>query len=307
MLFLTLSGLTSRAQNYWLRYALTLGGDYSVGDLYDTGLVQNTSLLTTQLAAAGAVWTATATPRASYGSLRLTAACAVTNLLWNGNGHTVRFIPGGNPAPGFQDQLTVTSATLPAGTPVRFAFRTVIAGYIDPGVTVIPGAVYSSGSAFVRTRKVNSGNVDTPIGAVAGSVTITDLVTTAVGQQLDISSAIYASGDVVQNGALGFAAAIQADIQVDVYVEPLTPGAGYTAASGTEYKVLPVTLSIQVTNDVAVLSWPATALNYRLEESPGLAPANWVASTNLVSQIGGTNQVMVSPLTGNRFFRLHQQ
>ena len=147
MLFLTLSGLTSRAQTYWLRYALTLGGDYSVGNLYDSGLVQNTSLLTTQLVTAGAVWTAKATPSASYGSLRLTAACAVTNLLWNGNGHTVRFIPGGDAAPGFQDQLKVTSATLPVGTPVQFVFRTVIAGYIDPGVAVIPGAVYSSGGA----------------------------------------------------------------------------------------------------------------------------------------------------------------
>ena len=306
MLFLTLSGLTSRAQTYWLRYALTLGGDYSVGNLYDSGLVQNTSLLTTQLVTAGAVWTAKATPSASYGSLRLTAACAVTNLLWNGNGHTVRFIPGGDAAPGFQDQLKVTSATLPVGTPVQFVFRTVIAGYIDPGVTVIPGVVYSSGSAFVRTRKVNSHNVDTPIGAVAGSVTITDLVTTAVGQQLDISSAIYASGDVVQNGALGFAAAIQADIQVDVYVEPLTPGVGYTAASGTVYQVLPVTLSIQVTNAVAVLSWPATGRNYQLEESPSLAPASWVASTQPVSQSGGTNQVLITPLLGNRFFRLQQ-
>ena len=307
MLFLIVSGMSASAQTYWLRYALTLGGDYSVGDLYDSGPVQNTSLLTTQLVTAGAVWTAKATPRASYGSLRLTAACALTNLLWNGNGHSVRFIPGGNPAPGFQDQLTVTSATLPVGTPVQFEFRTVIAGYIDPGVTVIPGSVYSSGSAFVRTRRVNAGIVDTPIGAAAGTVTITDLVTTAVGQQLDINSAIYASGDVAQNGALGFAAAIQTDIRVDTYVEPLTPGAGYTAASGTVYKVLPVALSIQATNGGAVLSWPAAAVNYGLEESPGLAPANWVASTNLVTLIGGTNQVTVSPLTGNRLYRLHRQ
>ena len=52
------------------------------------------------------------------------------------------------------------------------------------------------------------------------------------------------------------------------------------------------------------LSWPTNFAAWNLQESPDLTPENWANSPRPVSTVGTQQQVTVSPLTGNRFFRL---
>lgn len=52
------------------------------------------------------------------------------------------------------------------------------------------------------------------------------------------------------------------------------------------------------------LSWPTNFAAWKLQESPDLTPANWANSPRPVNTVGTQKQVTVSPLTGNRFFRL---
>lgn len=54
-----------------------------------------------------------------------------------------------------------------------------------------------------------------------------------------------------------------------------------------------------------MLSWPAGATGWVLQESPDLSPASWLDSTRTVNVVGSENQVTVSPLIGKRFFRLN--
>lgn len=53
-----------------------------------------------------------------------------------------------------------------------------------------------------------------------------------------------------------------------------------------------------------VLSWPSGANGWALQESPDLSLGSWVNSTRAVNVVGSQKQVVVSPLTGRRFFRL---
>jgi uncharacterized repeat protein (TIGR02543 family) len=52
------------------------------------------------------------------------------------------------------------------------------------------------------------------------------------------------------------------------------------------------------------LTWPADLPGWVLEESPDLSPGSWFASTRNITLSGSLNQVTVSPVTGNCFFRL---
>lgn len=64
-------------------------------------------------------------------------------------------------------------------------------------------------------------------------------------------------------------------------------------------------LSIQLTaTNTAVVSWPADAAGFFLQQNFLLGSTNWVNATNAVSQVGGQYQIVVSPAAGNRFYRL---
>ena len=64
-------------------------------------------------------------------------------------------------------------------------------------------------------------------------------------------------------------------------------------------------LNIAVSNaSTVVVSWPASPVGYVLQQNLFVQTTNWTLATNPVSLVNGTNQVTVSPLTSNRFFRL---
>lgn len=54
----------------------------------------------------------------------------------------------------------------------------------------------------------------------------------------------------------------------------------------------------------AVIAWPASPGGFVLQENSSLATPNWIAATNAVSAVNGTNQITLLPPQGNKFYRL---
>ncbi len=64
-------------------------------------------------------------------------------------------------------------------------------------------------------------------------------------------------------------------------------------------------LSISLTNtNAAVVAWRWPSTGFELEANTNLSATNWTVVTNAVNLVNGTNQVVISPINGNRFFRL---
>lgn len=66
----------------------------------------------------------------------------------------------------------------------------------------------------------------------------------------------------------------------------------------------PALAATVTTSGVMTLSWPAGASGWVLQESPDLSAGSWIDSTRPVTAVGSRRQVTVSPLSGNRYFRL---
>ena len=92
---------------------------------------------------------------------------------------------------------------------------------------------------------------------------------------------------------------------------------GFTGATGfgtstitnapPETGVVPTTaptLSIQPAADGFTLLWADTGTAFRLLQNTDLTTTNWVATTNDVSLVNGTNSATVSATSGSLFFRL---
>jgi hypothetical protein len=64
-------------------------------------------------------------------------------------------------------------------------------------------------------------------------------------------------------------------------------------------------LSIRVAGSESVLvTWPSPSTGFVLQQSAALGATNWANVTNLVQVANGTNQVIISPATGDGFYRL---
>jgi hypothetical protein len=57
------------------------------------------------------------------------------------------------------------------------------------------------------------------------------------------------------------------------------------------------------TNTVGV-AWPAPSTGFSLQQNGVLGTTNWAAVTNTPVVVGGENQVIISPPTGNKYYRL---
>ena len=64
------------------------------------------------------------------------------------------------------------------------------------------------------------------------------------------------------------------------------------------------TLSIQATNQTLVLTWPAPATGYVLQENPSLTTTNWTTVSNAPAIVVGEKRVTISSPLVNRFYRL---
>ncbi len=58
--------------------------------------------------------------------------------------------------------------------------------------------------------------------------------------------------------------------------------------------------------NTAVVAWPAPSTGFTLQQNTNLLiAAGWVNATNTVNVVGSENQIIVSPPTGNRYYRLY--
>jgi len=65
-------------------------------------------------------------------------------------------------------------------------------------------------------------------------------------------------------------------------------------------------LSIQLSNPTtALVMWPAPAPGFRLQKNADLSTTNWTdVPTNTLTVVNGQNQITVTPIPGNQFYRL---
>jgi hypothetical protein len=92
--------------------------------------------------------------------------------------------------------------------------------------------------------------------------------------------------------------------------EKLTGGAytltgGFWAMVAVQSPGSPL-LSIQLSNPTtALVMWPAPAPGFRLQKNADLSTTNWTdVPTNTLTVLNGQNQITVSPIPGNQFYRL---
>ena len=303
----------ARAQANWLQYQLRVSADSSMGNYnYFSGEVTNTNRLTTSISVyPNGINGAYATPSSTYGWLQLNAGCEVNNTSPNGSGYGAEFDPavGGGVDVSFQDTLTITSSTLPTGTPVQVQISCVYYGFITPGA----GGGWDStrSGASVGVAWSNPFSYGSTSGAVGGANLTNTISCTAqcavLSTNLVIVPSIYAYGSANNQDGAYFVGSIDTSITSQIYVDVLTPGASYTSASGTVYPTLlsvPPILGIQGSANGVILFWPVTTPVYRLQQNSDCSTGNWVSNSLPVSVVNGTNQVMVSPALGSLFFRL---
>jgi hypothetical protein len=310
----TMPGL---GQPHFLQYDICVGSTESLtqNNTYDSGQVQGTNVLTTNLSGPGATCNATATPYVSYGPLSLYADCYLGSLI-PGTGENARVVPGtgGGVDVNYQDTLTLSSSTLPSGTAAQVEVILGYGGSITPGVTSSDPNDGSSSSATVGISASGS-NYTSAMATLGGSFEtnfISVVVNSKVGGEVEIVSDITLYADVYNDDGNGSypGCSVVGNVACQTYINVLTSGVTYTTASGVTYPAIgQPTLYIQGTGPGgtnAIVSWSALYSNYVLQQNPTLGTTNWISNTNTVTTSNGTNQVSV-PLGGAAmFFRLAQ-
>jgi hypothetical protein len=93
---------------------------------------------------------------------------------------------------------------------------------------------------------------------------------------------------------------------------PMTGGnyslqGGFWALYAVQTEGAPTLRIFLTSTNTAVVCWQAGSTNWTLQSTLNVAAGPWNDSTSQVSQINGTNQVLVASPSGNRYFRLHKQ
>ena len=122
------------------------------------------------------------------------------------------------------------------------------------------------------------------------------------------SSAGYRRLPAIGNAQCGLTAHLRALVPGTTYywsVQSVDPAfAGSEFAPEASFTVIPtLRIGLPATNAVIVV-WPAPSPGFVLQHNSDLNTTNWVTTTNLPTVVGPNSQVIVSPLTGNRLFRL---
>jgi hypothetical protein len=259
----------------------------------------------------------------SYGVLQVAATCAA-NTGPAGVFSEAYFRPPSDgfvvPSVGFMDTLTITSATLSAGTPVQVQVTCVNTGNVSQSFSgntargdlarcsnVVTLAITNAAGTQGSSSSVVVGEfADGANGNANLNNSVSMLVTQyMVGTSFRIYSGIFAVGTNYINVGDAAAAFISDNLTSVTYVNVLTPGAGYTTASGTVYPTMGPNIRATSNNNL-VISWPAVWTNVVLEQFETLGSTNWTLNTNAVSMVNGNNQAVISPTDNSMFFRLAQ-
>lgn len=165
----------------------------------------------------------TASTYADYGSLRVVGTG--TALAGTGFGVTFQLTT----LPGFQfvDRVTITSASLPFGTPVRLRGDLRLAGFANVvGLQPIR-------SFFARLETNQHGTV---VGFSNATGFASNVIQTTVGASLTVTGRLSVqAGDTGVSGGQGRTAAVAVDLSADMDLVSLTPGAVLVSCSGATY------------------------------------------------------------------------
>jgi hypothetical protein len=68
----------------------------------------------------------------------------------------------------------------------------------------------------------------------------------------------------------------------------------------------PVLSIATTTTNTVLVSWPAPATAFVLQQTPTLSPVNWLDATNPVATVNGWSEVVIPPALPGTFYRLRQ-
>jgi hypothetical protein len=140
-------------------------------------------------------------------------------------------------------------------------------------------------------------------GSASGFLTISNLQTLTMTDPTILADFVLGPG--VQSYNLELIDNL--DSQVNTYLAQGSPNSAEAQFSSTivyEYTPASPLLRIQTTANGVILYWPDSPAAFRLQQIADLTTTNWLFNTNAISLINGTNQVVVSPTSGQLFFRL---
>jgi len=222
------------------------------------------------------------------------------------------------------DTITVTSATLAAGTPVDLLLTVTMHDNLSgtPGGGAEAECFLDVGEPFSEAwQNYEDGRIDGTlvdnisaldgsrstygVGALSSSNAL--VVHTIVGASFTVNLHASVSATGIASAQTGNSEALGvADVADTAFLnlDPLTPGAGYTTASGLSYVTLPV-LKIAPAGNQLIISWPeSAATGFTLQTNGDVAAPNWNAYGGTISTNGGTESVTINPQADTLFFRL---
>ena len=187
------------------------------------------------------------TASADYGLLRFYGYGSAQSLAPNGLFLRVDEWIGAEPRAQYRDRLHVTSATLPAGTPVVLRFELTLSG----STTLVDSNPYVVISArFTASHTGPVSYVLLSLTATPGATSV--LFDTAVGDSIDVAGQlqayIYANGMLNSGPATG---SIAADLTAQVDAVPLTAGVSIRRSSAGPLSGVPVPASRAVVFEAA--------------------------------------------------------
>jgi hypothetical protein len=294
------------------------------GDAYASpSATTDTNSLTSAISVGSDIGIASYNATATYGAVQVAGSAYAYGPDVETNYGVAEFysVTSGAPQARFGDVFTVTSPTLASGTPVQVRVTCLVTGLAtenSSGTGPLDGSGVSAYNQFDEFESYQF-SFQTYMTGALNTNTLVGTVITSVGQVFGIEDEIFTSGSANSEGGSPSSAnsdqpmsqsiSINSSVTAKVYVDVLTPGAGYQTQSDTLYPTLipppPPLLSIQSAgNQSVVISWLANYTNCVLMQSQSLAPANWVLTTNNISAVNGTNQVTINSATDTMFFQL---
>jgi hypothetical protein len=177
----------------------------------------------------------------------------------------------------------------------------------NSGVSTITGSytvLYNTGNNFGQLTTGPS----TPI--LTGTSVFSQSYSAPVGTIFLLALSVDAASDRSISWPGGFPPAGSGGALIDptFAVDPATPNASaYTLVYSAGIQPVPVpNLIIQPNGaDSVKLLWADTG-TYILQQATNLASGAWTTNTNPLTTVNGTNSVTITPLVGNRYFRLKQ-